>query len=242
MVIKALLVHRFLSLRRCRFCLMLPATSTLQFSLQAQALHSSLCVSILGFLSCVISHQGGCSLRLAHGFLECWGGLRWPSVALGLRALQVDLSTDAKVREFWQTLPEHPLVNKKAGRMNLGKFQSPTVVMSKTISSFALKAYIYNVCALSLGFRGTNRGLPPAQAAAAAAGSSEVAVAGKATLKQTAHVCWSDNCSNQWDRAAWLYGDMCHFNSQKTICNVLKPIALYHGRRFLCFSSLFVGR
>eukprot|EP00959_Pyramimonas_sp_CCMP1952_P280859 5870452-Pyramimonas_sp.AAC.1 len=91
-----------------------------------------------------------------------------------------------KLRE---SLRQHALLWSKCEKINLGKYQQPTVVSQKTLAHFAVKSYILNVAAIALGMKGLDRRAAPAPFAwAGAAGEAgPQSVEGKATLQQMSH-------------------------------------------------------
>eukprot|EP00959_Pyramimonas_sp_CCMP1952_P284276 5942466-Pyramimonas_sp.AAC.1 len=55
-------------------------------------------------------------------------------------------------------------------------------------------------------------------------------VDGKPTLAQQRVLPWSESCTNQMDRAAYLFGNVENFWTQKIIINCLQPTSEYHSR------------
>ena len=111
----------------------------------------------------------------------------------------------------------------------MGKFQQPVQAAGKSIDLFGLKAYLFNVAALSLGFKGVDRRAPPPPPPAAVEPAAPED-ATRLTLKQASVVSLGEQCVNQLDRAAYLYGDPCNYYIMRLLVNVLGSTAELHGR------------
>ncbi|CAK0852956.1 unnamed protein product, partial [Prorocentrum cordatum] len=144
----------------------------------------------------------------------------------------VDWTAPDAVMNFYLSIPDHRLCHSKFEKVNLGKFQHPVSCGNKSVSSFSLRGYLFNVAALSLGFHGVDR--RKAQSAMQD-GIKEVSSSGglpsKPSLKQHAHESITASCANQLDKAAYIYGDYTNLEKQRLILAVLTPTQTYHGRQ-----------
>ena len=146
---------------------------------------------------------------------------------------KVDLGTDEAQLEFWKSLRNHPLLHTKSERVHLGKFQAPVMIASRTIHLFSLKAYFLNAAAITIGMKGTDRRKAPPKPSPTPDDGSGGAVVEytPTTLKAQSHQTWTEKCTNQLDRAAYLYGDIFNFNRQRLIVNLLSCTTNFHSRR-----------
>ena len=118
-------------------------------------------------------------------------------------------------------------------------FQQPVAAAGKTIDLFGLKAYVMNVAAISLGFKGSDRKKPPLPAPPPQEAAPEDI--SKATIKQSSVMSFGEQCCNQLDRAAYLYGDPDNFYNMRLLVNVLGSTAEWHGRRSIGNSEIGGG-
>ncbi len=106
---------------------------------------------------------------------------------------------------------------------------------------FPIKAYLWNAAALSLGYKGMDRQLAPKptpSATAAASSSSSSAAAPvaaaeeqpKLPLKAHVQMTFDENCCNQFDRAAWLYGSVDNMHLQRIMTRCLSPTSQRHSK------------
>ena len=141
-------------------------------------------------------------------------------------------------------------------QVNLGRYQAPVHVASRTLCHFSAKAFLWNAAAFQIGLRGIDRKAAPLRAADVASSSSGAAAssssgaassssgaaslsgaapdagaAPKPTLKQEAHLGWAESTTNQLDRAAYLFGSVHNLHLQKIVVRVLQPCSEYHSRR-----------
>eukprot|EP00959_Pyramimonas_sp_CCMP1952_P080780 1687817-Pyramimonas_sp.AAC.1 len=72
----------------------------------------------------------------------------------------------------------------------MGKFQQPVQAAGKSIELFGLKAYLTNVAALSLGFKGADRKKPPPPPPAPEVAAPEGA--SKLTLRQASAMSFGE--------------------------------------------------
>eukprot|EP00959_Pyramimonas_sp_CCMP1952_P378560 7930105-Pyramimonas_sp.AAC.1 len=78
--------------------------------------------------------------------------------------------------------------------------------------------------------KGSDRSKPPADEAPAGDGPLPV-FEGAAPLRAHGEQTWNQQCSNQLDRAAWLFGDLENFWKQRLIILMTYPTAEFHSRR-----------
>ncbi len=137
-------------------------------------------------------------------------------------------------------------------QVNMGRFQAPVYVASRSLHQFAEKAILWNSASYVLGYRGMDRAKtidkPVAAAGSSAAASSSAGPAeeGKLTLRQAANQTWSESTANQLERAAMLYGVQEHYHLQRLVVRCLTPCSEFHTRHLvlskragkICFSQL----
>ncbi len=126
--------------------------------------------------------------------------------------------------------------------VNLGRYQAPIHVASRTLCEFSVKAYLFSISCLSMGLSVSG---PKKKTAAAAAASSlasgEQAAgaggdeAGAKTLKQFAHQPWDSNAVNQLQRAGQVFSSLENYFIQRVVVRVLHPTSEFHSRSLAAF-------
>ena len=85
-----------------------------------------------------------------------------------------------------------------------------------------------NTAALKLGMKGVDRSRP--QAAPLPANEAAPVAEGGAPLAAHRKETWNQACTNQLDRAAWIYGDIENYWKQNMIVQVCHPTSEFHSR------------
>ena len=122
------------------------------------------------------------------------------------------------------------LLRRKGEKVSMGKYQQPVHAAKRSLPMFSVKAYLYNTACIRLGFKGADRMKAPAVPAGGVAGALEPCPE-KLTLKEQMVQPWSEQCANQLDRAAYLFGNTENAFLQAMIVRVLLPTANFHSRR-----------
>ncbi len=144
------------------------------------------------------------------------------------RQTKTDLSADGAAERLWRSLKDSPLLKSKGEKINLGRYQAPVHVLNRTVDQYSTKAYLWNAAALSFGMKGFDRRTTPKVSTTEAPTGSTVVSA--TSLKASAHMPWSEQCANQLDRAAMLYGNLEGFFRQQVILRALGPTSEFHSR------------
>ncbi len=122
-------------------------------------------------------------------------------------------------------------------QVNLGRYQAPIHIASRTLCDFSVKSYLFSIACLSMGLslNAPKKKTKPAAAGDAAASSG--AQGGghddsqdKKTLKQFAHQPWDSNAVNQLQRACQCFGSLENYFIQRIVVRVLHPTSEFHSR------------
>eukprot|EP00959_Pyramimonas_sp_CCMP1952_P145246 3041099-Pyramimonas_sp.AAC.1 len=117
----------------------------------------------------------------------------------------MDISSADAVEELYTSLRHCELLRKEGERISMGKYQQPVHGTRRSLPWFSVKAFLYNAACMTVGHKGADRLRPPPRAN----GDQELEVpAERLTPAQQNALPWSEQCANQLDRAAYLFGNI----------------------------------